>query len=304
VTKAAPPRLHCLLAIDTPDAIVIRRGPSKRTAVFHWDRATDTFTLGQWLKGRIYERRSDISRDGRHWIYFAMNGHWQDVSRGSWTAVARAGWLKALSFYPKGDGWEGGGLFQADGRYWLNDRYFNPKTEGTREAKLPRRDPKAGPDFFVNSECLTPYYSRLVRDGWATDWKRETLPPPEIEVASGRRRPWWLRDWISGAFAETRQRFAKPIPGMGRLVKWAHVGPSRDGHGCYWDEHAIEFDGAEPMPLADAGWADVDGNRVVWAAKGQLWSASAPWLDRRGRIAPVLLHDFRRYAFEERIAPY
>jgi cytochrome bd-type quinol oxidase subunit 2 len=30
--------------------------------------------VGQWLKGRIYERRSDLSPDGKHLIYFAMNG--------------------------------------------------------------------------------------------------------------------------------------------------------------------------------------------------------------------------------------
>ncbi len=306
MSGVAAPRLHCLLARDTRDAVVLRRGPSKRTAVFHWDRATDTFTLGQWLQGRIYERRCDLSRDGRHWIYFAMNGQWTSESLGSWTAVARCGWLKALSFYPKGDGWEGGGLFLEDGRYWVNDRYFDARKPGSREAPAPapRRDPKAKPAFQINAECLTPYYNRLIRDGWTTDWRTETLPPPEMPETTTRRKPWWYRDWITGMFPETRLRFERRIPGAGTLVKWAHAGPSRDGHGVYWDAHRIEIAGGEALDLPDAGWADVDGGRVVWASRGKLLAASAPWTDRRGRLLPMELHDFAPYAFEARVAPY
>lgn len=68
------PRLHVLLARDAPLGLVIRRGPSKHVATLLWDRRKDTFQLGQWLNGRIYERRSDLSPDGKHFIYFAMNG--------------------------------------------------------------------------------------------------------------------------------------------------------------------------------------------------------------------------------------
>jgi len=80
-------------------AVVIRRGPSKQTTVLGWDRRTDEFEIGQWLKGRIYHYRCDISPDGKHWIYFAIKGE-------TWTVVAETPWLKALDFYPKGDAWE------------------------------------------------------------------------------------------------------------------------------------------------------------------------------------------------------
>ena len=69
-----PARLHVLLAGNSSQAVVIRRGPSKHVCVIGWDRSRDTFEEGQWLKGRIYERRCDLSPDGRHLIYFAMNG--------------------------------------------------------------------------------------------------------------------------------------------------------------------------------------------------------------------------------------
>ena len=80
-------------------------------ASYLWDRATDTFALGQWLIGRIYERRADLSPDGRHMIYFARDARWQSETGGSWTAVSRAPWLRAVTLWAKGDCWQGGGLF-------------------------------------------------------------------------------------------------------------------------------------------------------------------------------------------------
>src|SRR5687768_14929084 len=80
-----PARLHVLLARDTQVALVIRRGPSKSVCTVLWNRDRDTFKLGPWLRGRIYERRCDVSPDGQHFIYFAMNGCWQSETKGSWT---------------------------------------------------------------------------------------------------------------------------------------------------------------------------------------------------------------------------
>jgi hypothetical protein len=97
--KTFPPRIHVLLAREAPLGVVIRRGPSKRVATFLWDRRHDEFSLGQWLKGRIYERRSDLSSDGKYLIYFAMNGKWRSETQGSWTAISRAPYLKALALF-------------------------------------------------------------------------------------------------------------------------------------------------------------------------------------------------------------
>ena len=66
-----PARIHVLLASHAPLGLVIRRGPSKHVATVLWNRSRDDFQLGQWLKERIYERRSDLSPDGKHFIYFA-----------------------------------------------------------------------------------------------------------------------------------------------------------------------------------------------------------------------------------------
>jgi hypothetical protein len=116
-------RIHVLFASDAPMGIVIRRGPSKQVATVGWNRSTDQFTIGQWLKGRIYERRSDLSPDGKHFIYFAMNGKWKSETKGSWTAISRAPYFKAIGLWSKGDCWQGGGLFKGAKHYWVNDSY-------------------------------------------------------------------------------------------------------------------------------------------------------------------------------------
>jgi hypothetical protein len=72
--KKFPARLHVFLARKAKVGLVIRRGPSKSVCTVLWNRERDKFELGQWLRGRIYERRSDLSPDGKYFIYFAMNG--------------------------------------------------------------------------------------------------------------------------------------------------------------------------------------------------------------------------------------
>ncbi len=88
-SHAVPIRVHPILARKANTAVVIRRGPSKSVCTMLWDRRNDTFKLGQRLCGRIYERRCDLSPDGKHFIYFAMNGNWAGPMKGSWTAISR-----------------------------------------------------------------------------------------------------------------------------------------------------------------------------------------------------------------------
>ena len=68
---SVPARIHAILARRGSKAVVFRRGPSDKFAVIGWDRKSDTFTLGQWLRGMIYPYRSDLSPNGEYLIYFA-----------------------------------------------------------------------------------------------------------------------------------------------------------------------------------------------------------------------------------------
>ncbi len=107
--KLAATRLSVLLARKSPMAVIFRRGPSKSVAVISWDTERDEFRLGQWLKGRIYEHRCDLSPSGQKLIYFAAN-HRNPMR--TWTAVSRPPFLTALLLWPKGDTWDGGGSFE------------------------------------------------------------------------------------------------------------------------------------------------------------------------------------------------
>lgn len=209
-----------------------------------WDRRTDTFTLGQWLKGRIYERRCDLSPDGKHFIYVAMDGKWSGLSKGSWSASARVPYLKALAFFPKGDYWNGGRLFLDDNRYWLNGDGCYQQSRGSTDLQ---REQTHRPVGGRGSECLNVYYSRLLRDGWR------------------------LKDHLSAGLTGECDMFEKPLAD-GRLLRTdahAQIG-SQPGKGCYWDEHElVRSQSGLCLKQPDWEWADVDGSRLVWAASGR-----------------------------------
>lgn len=256
---------------------MIRRGPSDSVCTLLWDRKTDTFEVGQWLRGRIYERRSDLSPDGKYLIYFALSGKWASETGGSWTAISRSPWLKALVLLGKGDAWNGGGLFTGKNRYWVNDGCGHTIIRDYMEL---RRDMKFQPREYYGGECTGVYYERLQRDHWK-----------------------YISHLSAGSF-DACTVFEKPLPGGWTLRKYAHeqVG-SPPGKGCYWDEHELEhreYDRRSTFP--DWEWADLDGSSLVWAEKGCLYRAGIEGRD--GLKEPKLLHDFNAMKFEPIVAPY
>jgi len=276
MTSEFPARLHVLLARDGNDAVIFRRGPSRAVCTVRWDRRKDTFAVGQWLKGRIYERRSDLSPDGKYLIYFAMNGKWSSETGGSWTAVSRAPYLKALVLFGKGDCWNGGGLFTSKRRFWLNDGYGH--SEMTRNTAV-SRDLEFQPDEYYGGECTGVYYVRLQRDGW------------ELKERGGARLDGWTI-------------FEKTLPKGWVLRKIAHeqVG-APPGKSCYWDEHELEhLRSGKKHKFEEWEWAELDGKQVVYAAGGKLFRVS---LTRGDEIGPsVELYDFNDMDFVEIVAPY
>lgn len=162
-----PARLHVILAREAALGVVLRRGPAKQVCTVLWNRRTDEFTLGQWLKGRIYEDRCDLSPDGRYFIYFAYDGRPQREHGPAWTAISRAPWLKAIALYSKGSTWGGGGMFTGPRTYWLDAEHV--LVRGTTEV---RRD--------LQAEYAQIWHARWGQAGWefqealgsAGDWVR------------------------------------------------------------------------------------------------------------------------------------
>ena len=272
--KIIPPRLHVLLAAKSPKALIIRRGPSNRVATIGWDRKNNTFTTGQWLKGKLYPFRCDISPDGAYWIYFAKS----EKTGQTYTAIAKPPYLKALDFYTKGDAWNGGGLFATTRSYWLND-------EGTTHHEKQRTvSGLAVLSKWQNQpnhmgECPNIYFLKLARDGWA---EQETTK-------------------ISAHKYTTI--FTKPYNDTWQLRKIFHSGQGHPkGKSPYYESHALyntktkaqqDFPGME--------WADIDNNRLLWAENGKIITAR---VSASGLTTPKILFDTTHMEFEELIAPY
>lgn len=269
---AFPARLHVLLAREAEVGLVIRRGPSRSVCIVSWDRRRDTFRVGQWMRGRIYERRCDLSPDGKHLIYFAMNGRWKGQAKGAWTAISRAPYLKALDLFAKGDCWHGGGLFLSDRSFWRNDGYGHEEIKKTSKLNhLPVGQPKA----YFGGECPNVYYNRLIRDGWT------------------------MREDIAGDATV----FEKAIPKGWTLRKYAlaEIG-APPGRGCYWDAHELRREESrEVLAFPEWEWADQVDGRLVFACEGQLRTAR---LSRGRLVGETVLHDFNDMQFEALVAPY
>jgi len=268
-------RLHVLLSRTAPTGVVIRRGPSKAVCTFGWNRSKDTFSVGQWLRGRIYERRADLSPDGKHLIYFAMNGRWTSETKGAWTAVSRAPYLKALVLLAKGDCWNGGGLFTKDRAYWLNDGYGHEVLRDSREVV---RDRKYVAPAIGNNECLGVYFPRLLRDGWQLV-RRERRGGEDVSVFERPLRgPWTLRKMAIATIDH-------PI-----------------GKGVYYDEHELENSRTgQRLAFPDWEWADADRDRLVWAESGMLRAAK---IKSDGLTDVRTLRDFNSDQFTSIEAPY
>ncbi len=263
-----PARLHVVMASEKPLAVVFRRGPSKFVATYLWNRENDSFQTGQWLNGRIYERRCDLSPDGKYLIYFALNGKWDSETKGSYTAISKAPWLKAIALYGKGDTWGGGGLFHSQNSYSL-DGCHDPKGPLKESKEIHRKDPQVPKELFGKKDW-SPYSQRLFRDGWEPVLQKEKYQ----DAWSQNYEKQLPLNWILKKFSDHDQEAHELInKKSGAVVS-----------GENWE------------------WADRDGDTLVWAAKGCIYRATIK--DTETISEPRLLYDFNPDKFERIEAPY
>lgn len=111
-------RLHLFFATENDRAVILRQGPGKQYRMILWHRDTDTFEDGQWLKHKIYVERCDLSPDGRHFIFFTLDGRWWADTEGAYTVISRPPYFTAVALFPEGSTWGGGGRF-IDNHYYV-----------------------------------------------------------------------------------------------------------------------------------------------------------------------------------------
>jgi hypothetical protein len=283
-------RLYAILARKSPEAVVFRRGPSDKVLLVRWNTQNDSFEIGQWLRGRIYERRCDLSPQGRLLLYFAAN--YREPYR-SWSALSQPPFLKALALWPKGDGWGGGGHFLSRTEIALNHRdgemRLAPGFSVPRWLKVRQfgERPGWGEDDPVWTE-------RLQRDGW-----KLISYPTETKWNDIFRAKVWIE--FSPPIVFRKQN---PVRPRRYALDMAIIGFKEREGPAYLTEHQVVRDTSEVDKIGRSDWAD-------WSHSGDLLFAKDGRLYRvrceKGVLAPmdqaVKIADFVQLEFEARKAP-
>jgi hypothetical protein len=281
-------RLYVILARSSPLAVVFRRGPSKQVLLASWNTANDKIELGQWFKGRIYERRCDLSPAGELLIYFA--GKFKKPIR-TWTAVSRPPFLTALAFWPKGDGWGGGGEFISRSKLALNHGDGEMKLgEGFTVPRWLRVEPFGPQSGSGEDEPIWP--ARLRRDGW-----KMISYPTKVDFDSD---------------ATVRFQFSEPViwrkanPKSKKLIlQMSILGMSERGGDTYLTEHQVYDSSGRKDSLGRTEWADWshDGD-LLFAKNGALYRARRQGNQLTPLRKAVQVADLSPLKFEAREAPH
>ena len=144
----SPAHVFALIPAVSDDAVILRRGPTDWVAAYQCNVKTDEIVLSQWLKGRIYEHLSDVSADGRYFVYSARK------KTDGYTVIALAPWLKAIALWWN-VGSQGGGIFVGD-RCMLHETCFNEFFDDRLHCI------EQDSDYLRHGV----YHARLLRDGW------------------------------------------------------------------------------------------------------------------------------------------
>lgn len=157
-------KLYCIIAREADCGVIFRRGPSRHVALIKWDLKANQFERGQWFKGNIYERKSDLSPDGSKLAYFAAKYHY-GAELQTWIAVSTPPYFTAHVLWKTIGTYVDISLFTANNSLSLavysNDSVIDPY-EGFTVPKQLRVKRKPWPGHFY----ITPEHDRLIRDGW------------------------------------------------------------------------------------------------------------------------------------------
>jgi hypothetical protein len=263
---ASPCRLSVYLSRKSKAGLILRRGPSDWSQLIHWDRNSDRFTPGQWLHGRVYERRCDLSPSGRYFVYFAAkHGRARDPEGvgEAWTAVSRPPYFTALCLWQNVGSWYGGGIFKTDKILQLD-----ATCTLLPHAKFSAKHLKVVSLPLASS----PWEQRLLRDGWQLI---ERGFDPRTFRRIGDRELW----------EKTRPQTSIKLCRQVEEIDFKRFG------GPYAETFWIET-GSELIPLEGVSWADWDTwERLVFVRGGRLFSATIEGAD----IRPLELFDFNPF---------
>lgn len=281
--------LFVILARNGRDAVIFRRGPSKQVLLIKWNRKKDTFEIGQWFKGRIYERRCDLSPSGDLLVYLAAK-HKGPIP--TWTAISKPPYLTALALWRSLGTYGGGGLFESEYSLLLNhDTLHQTLADGFQLPKQMRVRPFGERSGGGDDDPI--YHARLLRDGWTVN-------------QMGRQSDYQSDGPIRWHFIEPRiyEKPASRQKNTLRLQMKVRAIGERQGPWYVLDYEVLTEAGETLLELPHTDWADWDGNGgLLFTQRGKLFRL--PWSGLRAgdRDSAVELQDFNRLKFTAKEAP-
>ena len=185
-----------------------------------WNRKTDKFTLGQWMRGRIDTESCDLSPSGEHFLYtpskYALG---QSIA---WTVVSRPPYLKALAYYPQRFM---GGWFLNDNEYCVPGGNAHADDRESPEVRRVLADPPK-PSL---------YGARLLRGGWVMrDLRAQFLR--RIDYVKPAGAGWELRHTPPRGYFLNSGEVEADTHGW----EWADIDNERlvwATNGCLWAGH-------------------------------------------------------------------
>ncbi|KAF0812221.1 hypothetical protein IGB42_03211 [Andreprevotia sp. IGB-42] len=212
--------------------------------MIRWDTANDTFELGQWFRGRIYEQMSDLSDDGELLLYVARKGGQRtldELGSDTWTAISRPPYVTALALWPHA-GYCGGGVFS-----------------GHREALL-----------YISGGMLQAHAGHEPQGLQVQAY--DQLDEAAVNALAGRRNAWrWDDGERKHGWQLTARRERTAPDGVLQLIATArpHKVPRQVVRPI---EQFVLRSSHGDIPLGDADFVDFDQRgRVVLARGGELW---------------------------------
>ncbi|MFN0217277.1 MAG: hypothetical protein ACKVP4_00530 [Hyphomicrobium sp.] len=273
IETTASCRVYAILARDGRSGLVFRRGPTRAVLTLRWRLDDDTLEPGQWLRGRIYERRCDLSPNGELLVYMAAK--WETPLE-SWTAVSRAPYLTALAMWKGHGAWGGGGVFNGPKDLGVNLGTLEPiAPKGQRipwhplDAEQRRASTPGGftvarvADWAGRGEDDPICFHRMQRDGWRVVQRGEAG-----RYGADKNFAWVLE------LPEIVERFS-PVTDAGQLPlvlrrELKAIG-QRDGPWYVEDFVVQRQDGVALRLLANCSWADWQSNGdLLFALGGRL----------------------------------
>lgn len=284
--KVIPPRIFGIVASEAPVAVIFRRGPSKQTQMLTWNLETNEVIAGQWIKGRVFFRRCDLSPDGTHLVgafsnysrrqyeavikQYNMPEHYGDF----WTAVSKPPYYSAIGLWFLCGSYNGGGT-------WIDNRHlgFNNQPYAYFQAK-PLRGFKVTELHLEPGEDRSIWNLLLEKRRWELSKPYQYL---EGHPTDGPRKKVFPRGEI---------HFAEQAVAPDFLGSTVETWDLRDRKGNV----VRAWENTEP----DTVWIDVDHRgRLLIGDQGCLWV----WEDfPTGE--PRMIIDLSGNVFEEAAPPY